>query len=45
MRYIRSWPISSGHRNAFQEPMKVMVPTAAAMPYAFGITTRQNVRQ
>lgn len=42
-----SWscPITSGHRNAFQAPMKTIVPTAAKTGRALGTTMRQYVRQ
>ena len=38
-----SWPMTSGQRNAFQLPMKVIVPIAATNPSEFGTTTRQKV--
>ena len=40
-----SCPITSGHRNAFQVPMNVIVPMAAMNPVELGTTTRQNVPQ
>ena len=40
-----SWPMTSGQRNAFQLPMKVIVPMAATNPSEFGTTTRQKVPQ
>ena len=36
-------PITTGHRNAFHEPMNVIVAIAAVNPLALGATTRQNV--
>ena len=40
-----SWPMTSGHRKAFQAPMKVMVAIAAKKFSELGTTIRQYVPQ
>ena len=39
---VASRPINVGHRNAFHDPIRMIVLTAAMMPVEFGATIRQN---